>query len=228
MTKPGLLAVAAAIAFGTAAGYVGYRNYTTQDSIKREVASIIADASVASVGAESGDGLKVPEVLPDIRLAGLDGQMHELKDFGRRPLIVNFWATWCEPCRREMPLLRALRQEYAPDRLEVVGIAIDFHDSVVEFLEKTPLPYPQLIGEEDGMEAARAFGMGGVLPFSVFVDEQDRIVALKVGELHRDEAEEILGTMRQLRAGDISLSAAQTTIADRLKTLAIERSRQRG
>lgn len=228
MTKPGLLAVAAAIAFGTAAGYVGYRNYTTQDSIKREMASIIADASVASVGTESGDGLKVPEVLPDVRLAGLDGQMHELKDFGRRPLIVNFWATWCEPCRREMPLLRTLREEYATDRLEVVGIAIDFHEAVVEFLEKTPLPYPQLIGEEDGMEAARAFGMGGVLPFSVFVDEQDRIVALKVGELHRNEAEEILGTMRRLRAGDISLSVAQTTIADRLKAMAIERSRQSG
>lgn len=228
MTKPALLAVAAAIVVGTAAGYAGYRSYATRDSIRQEVASIIADASVASVGADSGNGLRVPEILPDIRLAGLDGQMHELKSFGGRPLIVNFWATWCEPCRREMPLLRALRDEYASDRLEVVGIAIDFHDAVVQFLEKTPLPYPQLIGEEDGMDAARAFGMGGVLPFSVFIDEQDRIVALKVGELHRNEAEEILGTMRQLRAGAISLSAAQTTIADRLKALAMERSRQSG
>ena len=91
---------------------------------------------------------------------------------GHRPLIVNFWATWCEPCRREMPLLTALRQEHRADRLEIVGIAVDFRDSVTDFLKKNPLPYPLLVGEEDGIEAAKAFGMQLVLPFSVFVDEQ--------------------------------------------------------
>jgi thiol-disulfide isomerase/thioredoxin len=170
--------------------------------------------------------LKVPDTLPDIHLADLQGQRRALRNFGRRPLIVNFWATWCEPCRREMPLLTALRHEYRDERLEIVGIAVDFRDSVSAFLEKTPLAYPQLVGEEDGMEAARAFGMQMVLPFSVFVDEQDRIIAMKVGELHRDEALAILDAMRGLRAGKVSLADTRARITRQLGLLAAVRATQ--
>ena len=222
-----LLAGLAALALGGGAGYLGYRWHAStgappalEPAVERGPGEVTTD----SAAADAAPPLKVPDTLPDIRLAGLDGQPRSLRDFGRRPLIVNFWATWCEPCRREMPLLAALRDDYRADRLEVVGIAVDFRDSVAAYVQKTPLAYPLLIGEEDGIEATRAFGMPMVLPFTAFVDEQQRIVAVKLGELHRDEAGAILEAMRALRAGQATIADTRTRIAERLKALAAARA----
>jgi thiol-disulfide isomerase/thioredoxin len=219
------LTALAAVILGGVAGYLGYRWYAGTQGVRLTVVpGSTAGVNDSAPDADAHAQSKVPETLPDIHLAGLDGRMRALRDFGHRPLIVNFWATWCEPCRREMPLLIALRKDYGSERLEVVGIAVDFHDSVTDFLKKTPLPYPLLIGEEEGIEAAQAFGMQLVLPFSAFVDEQDRVIAVKVGELHRDEADAILSTMRELRAGRATLAAARARIAEQLRSLAAHRA----
>jgi thiol-disulfide isomerase/thioredoxin len=229
MNARAALTALAAVILGGVTGYLGYRWYTgVQGPGLVPAASAPPTAAELSLADATTAQLKVPATLPDIHLAGLDGRMRALKDFGHRPLIVNFWATWCEPCRREMPLLTALRQEHQADRLEVVGIAVDFRDSVTDFLKKNPLPYPLLIGEEDGIDAAKAFGMQLVLPFSVFVDEQDRIVAVKLGELHRDEADYILGTMHSLAANQLTVTAAQSQISKRLKELATVRATNPG
>jgi thiol-disulfide isomerase/thioredoxin len=226
MSARAALTALAAVILGGVAGYLGYRWYTGSQGLALVPASTAgAEPALADDPAAQ---LKVPATLPDIHLAGLDGRVRALRDFGHRPLIVNFWATWCEPCRREMPLLTALRQEHQADRLEIVGIAVDFRDSVTDFLKKNPLPYPLLIGEEDGIDAAKAFGMQLVLPFSVFVDEQDRIVAVKLGELHRDEADYILGTMHALAADQLTVAAAQSQISRRLKELATARATNPG
>jgi thiol-disulfide isomerase/thioredoxin len=228
MNRRAWLAVFAAAALGGGGGYLGYRWQSApgpDTALTPAVPVARANGVPARVDAPNAEpALKVPETLPDVHLADLQGQKRSLRDFGRRPLIVNFWATWCEPCRREMPLLTALRDEYRSERLEIVGIAVDFRDSVSAFLQKTPLAYPQLVGEEDGMEAARAFGMQMVLPFSVFVDEQDRIIAVKVGELHRDEALAILDAMRGLRAGKVSLADTRARITRQLSLLAAARA----
>ncbi len=154
-------------------------------------------------------GRKVPENVPDLALLGLDGDLHKLSEWAGRPLLINFWATWCEPCRREIPLLKSLRNEHAAKRLEIVGIAIDFRDPVRKYVAERGMDYPILLGEHGGFEAAAAFGMDTVLPFSVFADARGRIVALKVGELHRDEAELILDRIEALDAGQLSLKAAR-------------------
>jgi len=222
------LAGTIAVLVGGLAGFYGYRHYAARRHAPLSPATAPAPGASAGAPGATADGsrpvLKVPDTLPEVHLAGLDGRKHALAEFAHRPLIVNFWATWCEPCRREIPLLTTLRSAYAGDHLEIVGIAIDFRDSVDAFLKKTPLPYPLLIGEEDGIDAAAAFGMQVVLPFSVFVDEQNRIVAVKVGELHRDEADAILGTMRAVRAGQLELTAARARIAEKLKAIATERA----
>jgi thiol-disulfide isomerase/thioredoxin len=218
------LTTLAAVMLGGGAGFLGYRWHAGATDAALTPSSSRAPTAVdPATTDDAGTPPKVPESLPDIRLADLEGHTRALRDFGHRPLIVNFWATWCEPCRREMPLLNALRTDYRNERLEVVGIAVDFRDSVGDFLKKSPLAYPLLIGEEDGIEAARAFGMQMVLPFSVFVDEQDRIIALKVGELHRDEAEAILAAMRELRRGQVSLEATRAQIREQLKSLGAQR-----
>ena len=135
---------------------------------------------------------------------------------------MNFWATWCAPCRREIPLLKALRAERGGSGVEVVGIAVDFRDDVLEYAREIGIDYPLLIGEQDGLAAARAFGMDMVLPFTVFADGQRRIVALKVGELHADEAGFILDMVTEVNAGRLELAAARTAIAAKLRLLADE------
>ena len=131
------------------------------------------------------------------------GIPHKLSEWKGRPLMVNFWATWCDPCRREIPLLKSLRHERSGESLEVIGIAVDLKDAVVDYTRKIGIDYPVLIGEKDGMAAIDAFGMDTVFPFTVFADRRGRIFTVKVGELGRDEAKIILGRPpgRRLRVG---------------------------
>jgi thiol-disulfide isomerase/thioredoxin len=167
---------------------------------------------------------RVPEVLPELALPGLDGTRHRLIDWKGRPLVVNFWASWCEPCRREIPLLKSLRRERATDHLEIVGIAIDFRAAAQKYAKDSGIDYPVLVGEQGGFEAVAAFGMDPVLPFSAFADPAGRIVTLKVGELHRDEADFILDRMRDLDQGRLSLATAREQIAAGISRLDARRS----
>jgi len=167
----------------------------------------------------------IPDRVPDLTLPDLAGQQKSLRGFLGHPLIINFWATWCAPCRREIPLLQQLRHAYQEQGLEIVGVAVDFRSAVADYVRGRAIEYPLLIGEDRGLAAAEQFGMQTVLPFSVFADAQGRIIAVKVGELHRDEADYILGAMRALAAGRLSLGEAHESIAQRLKELAIERAR---
>jgi thiol-disulfide isomerase/thioredoxin len=166
----------------------------------------------------------VPDTLPDITLVDRDGKPTQLSSFGGRPLMVNFWATWCAPCRREIPLLNKIRMERKPQNAEIVGIAVDFKDDVLAFLTKTPLNYPLLIGEEDGLAAAEAFGMGMAFPFSVFVDSQNRILTVKVGELHEDEANFAFDRLRDIDRGILTRELAQQAVNDAFREMAKNRS----
>jgi thiol-disulfide isomerase/thioredoxin len=167
----------------------------------------------------------VPDKLPDVTLADLDGKPTKLSSFGGRPLMVNFWATWCAPCRREIPLLNKIRMQRKAKNGEIVGIAVDFKDEVLKFTKTTPIKYPLLMGEEDGLAAAEAFGMGMAFPFSVFIDSQNRILTIKVGELHEDEANFAFDRLLDIDNGVLSREAAQAAVADAFREMAAERAR---
>jgi thiol-disulfide isomerase/thioredoxin len=166
----------------------------------------------------------IPERLPQIALPGLDGKDHALAEWHGRPLLINFWATWCEPCRREVPLLRELRSHHAALGLEVVGVAIDSPDAVRQYVAGHGIDYPVLIGDQDGFAAITAFGMDTELPFSVFADRSGRLVTLKVGELHSDEAELILDRLRRLDDGTLTLAAAREQISEGVRRLGLRRA----
>ena len=168
----------------------------------------------------------VPDTLPDITLADRDGKPTKLTSFGGRPLMVNFWATWCAPCRREIPLLNKIRMQRQAQNAEIVGVAVDFRDDVLKFAATTPLNYPLLIGEEDGLAAAEAFGMGMAFPFSVFVDSQNRILTVKVGELHEDEANFAFDRLRDIDNGVLTREAAQAAVAEAFREMAAHRSQE--
>ena len=155
----------------------------------------------------------MPDQLPEIALPGTDGRVHRLADWKGKPLAVNFWATWCDPCRREIPLLKGLRRQYAADGLEIVGIAIDDADKVKQYAAAHGMDYPLLLGDEGGLAAAAAFGRETVLPFTVFADREGRVLTIKVGELHQDEAELILARLRDVQTGRLPLGVARTQIS---------------
>ena len=166
----------------------------------------------------------VPDTLPDITLADLDGKPTKLASFAGRPLMVNFWATWCAPCRREIPLLNTIRMQRKGQNSEIVGVAVDFKDEVLKFTKTTPIKYPLLMGEEDGLAAAEAFGMGMAFPFSVFIDSQNRILTIKIGELHEDEANFAFDRLRDIDNGVLTRQAAQTAVADAFREMAAKRA----
>ena len=230
------LAIALVVGAGLAAGFLSYRLQSSRpllSSAGPPRAGVSADADAAAPGADAPGAIApeappplrpVPTTMPDLELPDLSGKARSLRSFGGRPLIINFWATWCAPCRREIPLLRELRQRYRADQLEIVGIAVDFSSAVQEYLRYTPIDYPLLVGEQQGLAAAEQFGMEPVLPFSVFADTQGRIVAVKVGELHREEADFILTEIRNVDKGQIGLSQAREQIEAQLKELAVQRA----
>jgi thiol-disulfide isomerase/thioredoxin len=197
-----------------ACGY-GYYRFSKPDHPTLYALPAATPAATAPAAAPDSPAVarKIPEQLPDLALPGLDGKPHRLTEWSGRPLLVNFWATWCEPCRREIPLLKSLRSEYASKRLEIVGIAIDYRDPVQKYATDNRMSYPVLLGERGGFEAADAFGMDTILPFSVFADAAGQIVTLKIGELHRDEAELILDRIGRVDSGSLSLKAARDEVS---------------
>jgi thiol-disulfide isomerase/thioredoxin len=150
--------------------------------------------------------------------------MRRLSDWKGHPLLVNFWASWCSPCREETPLLEGLSRERARDGLQVIGVAVDSRAAVLAYARRAGIQYPLLIGERPGLEAVRALGMEAVFPFSVFVDARGRIVTLKIGVLHADQAKLILDRVDDLDRGRIDLATARREIADGISRLAVSRA----
>jgi thiol-disulfide isomerase/thioredoxin len=219
----GLIAVAAAVA-----GFVVYRhaNPPPATTVLRNESSAPVAPAAPEPESPKPPGKSIPHTLPDITLADEQGKPTKLSSFGGRPLMVNFWATWCAPCRREIPLLNKIRTERRAQNAEIVGIAVDFRDDVLQFVKKVPVKYPLLIGEEDGLAAAEAFGMGMGFPFSVFVDSQNRILTVKVGELHEDEANFAFDRLWDIQQGKLTLEVAQAQIADAFRTMAAHRAHE--
>jgi thiol-disulfide isomerase/thioredoxin len=218
-----LLAVVAMLALSAAGGFLLYRLASPTPTL-RPLSPDAAHRTPTPTSPDEPPKPAIPERVPSLELPGLDGKTHAFAEWQGRPLLINFWATWCEPCRREVPLLRTLKRERAAQGLEIVGIAIDSADAVQQFIGRLGIDYPVLLGEKDGFAAVTAFGMDTVLPFSVFADRDGRIVTLKVGELHRDEADLILDRLRQLDAGTLTLAAARQQISEGMHRLDLARA----
>ena len=123
---------------------------------------------------------KIGETLEDFSLSNTDGKQVSLADYSGRPLVINFWATWCKPCVNEIPLLNDIAQEH-PNNLQVIGINVEEDlNSVNQFQEKLRIKYPVLL-DSDG-KVANQFQINGY-PTTLFVDADGILREVKIGEL---------------------------------------------
>jgi len=197
----------------------------------REDGGVAAATSAPTPGDLTGGGfdptlpaMKIPERLPDFSLKDRDGKPTSISAWSGKSLIINFWATWCAPCRREIPLLETLHSQWSGRGVAVIGIAVDHREQVLAFANEFKIPYPLLIGEQDALEVAAAFGVASpAFPFTVFTDRRGEVVALYVGELHKAEAVLILSVLRDLDAEEMALPQARRRIAEGLRALAAAR-----
>lgn len=112
----------------------------------------------------------------------LDGRPQTLAAWRGRILVINYWATWCAPCREEIPLFVRLQQEYAVKNVQFIGIAVDQADKVQDFAKEFGINYPLLIAGLDAVELSRKAGnKAGVLPYTLVLDRAGKIVASLVG-----------------------------------------------
>jgi thiol-disulfide isomerase/thioredoxin len=111
-----------------------------------------------------------------------------LQSFRGKPLLINFWATWCPPCIDELPLINAFYKQNRANGWQVIGLAIDKPASVLAFLQKMPLDFPVAVEPLNGSDLARQMGNpSGSLPFSVAISAQGGIAQRKLGRLKQEE-----------------------------------------
>lgn len=125
-----------------------------------------------------------------------DGKPQSLAIYKGKPIVVNFWASWCGPCVEEMPELSALQREYAKKGIQFVGLGVDSAANIKTFLKKVPVDYPIYIAGFGGADVARAFGNNaGGLPYTVVIDANGAVRATKLGQIKPDELRHTLDAL---------------------------------
>ncbi|MFN7088089.1 MAG: TlpA family protein disulfide reductase [Burkholderiales bacterium] len=129
-------------------------------------------------------------------LADLEGRWQTLGQWRGKVLVVNFWATWCAPCREETPLFVRLQDKYRERGLQFVGIAIDRREPVEAFVREFGVNYPVLLGGTESVEISRKAGNRiGALPFTLIVDRNGNIVATRLGEVKEAQLQAMLAPL---------------------------------
>ena len=149
----------------------------------------------------------------DFALPDLDGTVRQLSDWNGKGRLVNFWATWCAPCRREIPLLKKTQEEHGSDGIQVIGIAVDFPEQVVAYAEEAQFNYPILVGQEDAMAAAEASGIDFIgMPFTMVIAPDGELIKTHIGEIVEVHIESIVAVLKDLKSGKIDIEGARAAL----------------
>ncbi len=185
-----LVGVAAvALATGIVVNWPGgdRRDNPSQDAQQAEAASTATSETPSLVG----------QPRPEFTLPDLSGNQRSVKEWNGKVLAVNIWATWCGPCKEEIPLFNTLQQQYGPRGMQFIGVAMDDKESVQTYIKTNAIEYPVLVdGEEVAERLAIRYGDDqGVVPYTAFIDRQGRIAFIQYGAMSGDLAREIIESL---------------------------------
>jgi peroxiredoxin len=167
--------------------------------MKNSIARWVAVGAVAAVAVMAGAYFAydartaTADPVAAAALAGLtlpdpDGKEQRLDQWRGKVVVVNFWATWCAPCREEMPEFMKAQTEFGSKGLQFVGVAVDQPDKVREFVKETGLNYPTLVGGFGAMELSKSLGNSVMaLPFTVVLDRKGGVAHTQLGILKPDK-----------------------------------------
>jgi peroxiredoxin len=143
----------------------------------------------------TADSGLIGQMPPAISLPDLEGKLHSLSNYRGHRVLLNFWASWCRPCREEMPMLDRAQAKFGENTPIVVGIALDEPAHVRAFLSAHPVNYPILIDRIAPPNASLQLGdTRQILPYSVLLGADGRILATHAGELSASRLEQWLAT----------------------------------
>jgi len=147
---------------------------------------------------------------PAFSLPDLEGTSRDFAEWDGKHRLLNFWATWCAPCRREIPLLKAFQDQHGDAGFQVLGIAVDFPEQVTSYAEQAEFNYPILVGQQDAMAVAESSGIEFIgMPFTMFVAADGEYIGAYIGELHQSHLDDIVNIMSRLDSGDITKDEAR-------------------
>lgn len=152
-----------------------------------------AGAAAGASSQPAAAALQVGERRPDFTLPDTEGVPRSVSEFDGKLLIVNFWATWCPPCRDEIPAFVRLQQDYAAQGVQFLGVALDRAEAVRAFIAEHAVNYPSVYGEHEAIALSKAYGnrIGG-LPFTVVVGRDGRVLRMHQGVFEEAELRAVI------------------------------------
>jgi thiol-disulfide isomerase/thioredoxin len=173
-SKPALALLGALVAV-VAAG----SGYTLHQADRREKVANLAIRQMLAM------------TLPDAR-----GAPQSFGQWKGKVLVVNFWATWCDPCREEIPGLMRLRKKYISKNVEIVGIAVDYASKVGDYEKTIGIDYPLLVGGLESIDLARSLGdKQGGLPYTLVLDRSGKLAMVHLGLMHETDLDQKLAEL---------------------------------
>ena len=154
------------------------------------------------VGSDTGSTSELG-IRPEFAMLDLEGKQHNISDWDGQVILLNFWATWCPPCRDEIPAFIKLQEQYGAAGFQVIGLAIDQLELVEGYSDSMGINYPILMGETEGLEITTQYGNRlNMLPYSVIIDRSGMIRYIKKGEIEKEEIEQLITPLLKEKNGD--------------------------
>jgi len=150
---------------------------------------------------------------PEFTLPDIKGTARSFSEWRGKNRLVNFWATWCAPCRREIPLLKTFQDEQSQNGFQVLGVAVDYPDEVAAYAESADFNYPVLVGQQEAMAVAETSGIEFIgMPFTMFVAADGEYLNAYIGELHEEHLQQVVNVMTRLDRGEIDKVTARSEL----------------
>ncbi len=155
-------------------------------------AGLIAIIALIVISFQESENERI--VMSDFFLENIEGETISIVEFRGEKTLINFWATWCRPCRKEMPMLNGVFLSQDPSDFSVVGIAIDKPEKVKQFVAELGIDFPIMVGQSEAYDVMKDLGNEALtLPYTILIDEEGEVVWSKNTELKHSDMDEVLG-----------------------------------